>query len=129
MYTPRQGRRKSIFIELFSDESGHSYVGLTSRKYLQLQPGELVENFLAEVDFDEETSLAHRWWPLGRHVPVVLDPAIAFGAPVIDGTGVKTEVAAGLAERTTIKDAAGAYQVSLKEATAAIDFERQLRAA
>jgi uncharacterized protein (DUF433 family) len=95
----------------------------------QIIAGELFEQFLSEIEFDATTSLAFRWWPLGRAVPFVLDPRVAFGAPVVAGTAVRTSVLARLARHTTLQDAAVAYELQLGQAHAACDFESRLAAA
>src|SRR5438093_136641 len=60
-----------------------------SKHYQQLISAHVFEPYLKEVDFSPLSSLAERWWPLGRDVPVVLDPRIAFGAPVVAGTATR----------------------------------------
>ncbi|HEY7060315.1 MAG TPA: DUF433 domain-containing protein [Chloroflexota bacterium] len=40
--------------------------------------------------FDYERRLAVRWHPRGRDNPVLVDPSIAFGAPIIGQAGVAT---------------------------------------
>lgn len=40
--------------------------------------------------FDYESGLARRWYPRGREAGIVVDPRLAFGAPVVAGTGVPT---------------------------------------
>jgi uncharacterized protein (DUF433 family) len=51
---------------------------------------EVLEPFLATLDYQDH--MARRWWPLGRDVPVLLDPEYGFGFPVVQGTGVRTEI-------------------------------------
>lgn len=46
--------------------------------------------FLATLDYEDD--MARRWWPLGRHEPIVVDPAIGFGQPVVTTAGVRTEI-------------------------------------
>lgn len=130
VYTPSQGRRKSVFIQTFEGEGGEdgAFIELTRRGYLQIQPTPLVEGFLEEIEFDEDTSLAHRWWPMGRTVPVTLDPGVAFGAPVVEGTGVRTEIVAGMVMHSSVPAAADAYQIEESRARAASHFEALLRA-
>jgi len=128
VYTPRQGRPTSILIRAL-DDANSDFVELTPKKHLQLQAGDLVETFLEEVEFDQCTSLAHRWWPLGPAFPVMLDPSISFGAPVVAGTGVRTVVVAAMAGVTSTVEAAAAYTIDRKSAEAAVEFEARLRAA
>lgn len=40
--------------------------------------------------FDYERRLAVRWHPRGRANPILVDPRIAFGAPIVAETGVAT---------------------------------------
>jgi uncharacterized protein (DUF433 family) len=42
--------------------------------------------------FDYEHELAVRWHPRGRENPIVVDPRIAFGAPIIEQAGIATWV-------------------------------------
>lgn len=53
---------------------------------------EVLIPFLQDLDYSEERGLARRWWPLGRHNIVVLDPEYGFGYPVIQNSGVRTEI-------------------------------------
>ena len=43
-------------------------------------PGIVLET-IHQVDFEEE--LASRWFPVGRHVPIVIDPRFSGGLPTI----------------------------------------------
>ncbi|MBI4504259.1 MAG: DUF433 domain-containing protein [Chloroflexi bacterium] len=52
-------------------------------------PG-IVTDTLQSVDY--EGDLAARWYPLGRDVPVVIDPYLSAGEPVIPGRRVRVEV-------------------------------------
>jgi len=45
---------------------------------------------IAEFEFDQESSLALRWFPRGRRVPVLVDPRINFGRPILARSGVAT---------------------------------------
>lgn len=100
-----------------------------SAQHSQLIAAPIVQQYLTELDFDPKSSLAERWWPLGRNVPVVLDPKIAFGAPVIAGTATRTEIVAGLARAVHAEAAAEAYRIKPTAAHAALEFESQLAAA
>jgi uncharacterized protein (DUF433 family) len=42
--------------------------------------------------FDYEDGIALRWHPRGRESVILIDPRIAFGAPIIGETGVPTWV-------------------------------------
>jgi len=43
-------------------------------------------------EFDYEDGLALRWHPRGRDSVILIDPRVAFGAPIIGGTGVPTRI-------------------------------------
>lgn len=53
---------------------------------------EVLQPFLEDVEY--ENDLVRRWWPLGREHMVVVDPDYGFGLPVVEGTGVRTEIIA-----------------------------------
>ncbi len=62
---------------------------------------EVLDPFLDTVEYEGE--LVRRWWPLGKDVAVLVDPDYGFGLPVIEGTGVRTEI---IAERYRAGDSA-----------------------
>jgi len=117
---------KSIFSAMEGDES--FMVRWAPGTIDQLISGHIFRPFLQEIDFNERTSLAERWWPRGRREPVLLDPEISFGAPILEGTAVRTSVVAALAGRTSVREAAIAYGVELRKVEAALEFEQELAA-
>lgn len=51
---------------------------------------DLVQQIITDqLDFEHE--LASRWYPVGKSVPIVVDPRISAGLPVIKGRGVTVE--------------------------------------
>jgi uncharacterized protein (DUF433 family) len=50
---------------------------------------DLVQETLAQIEY--EYDLAARWWPVGTEVPIVVDPQISGGLPVIKGRGITVE--------------------------------------
>ena len=97
-----------------------------SSRHEQLIAAPIVEQYLTELDFDPQTSLARRWWPLGRQTPVVLDPSIAFGAPVVAGTATRTDIIAESAAGADAATVSSAYQISASAVLAAVRFESQI---
>ena len=82
--------------------------------------------YLRRMDFDAD-GLAERWYPLGRERPVVLDPAISFGAPVITGTGVRTDTLLGLNEAgADVESLSWWYSIQPDHVDAALEFEEAL---
>jgi len=118
-----------IFSPLSQDSAGADLIELSRDRQFQVIFGRVLQPFLNEIDFDPQTSLAFAWWPKGRGVPVVLNPRIAFGAPTIHGTRIRTSALMRHAGATPVPDLARAYQITVPQLTAAIDFEHELAAA
>jgi len=119
--------REQIYVALSDAGVDPDLLQVTGRPASsQLIAGGIFDRYLEEVDFEETTALAERWFPLGRQMPIVLDPHIAFGAPVIVGTGIRTEVLAGYAAGNQPAVVARAFELELSRVQAAIDFETQL---
>jgi len=119
---------KNIFAELTKGIEIPDVLELTRDHLLQIQSGHLLRPCLEEISFSEETTLADRWWPLSKSLPVVLDPKIAFGAPIVDGTAVRTEIVSGMSKATSKKNAAEVYVLSKQQVDAAVEFEELLAA-
>ena len=120
---------RTILLELMSkDAKDHRLVDLLHDQYEweRLVHAHLVDE---RVEFAEEKDPL-RWWPLGVERRVVVDPARAFGAPVINEQGVQTYL---LAKAMGIEDDADFvahwYDVPLEAVTDAVAFENGLRAA
>lgn len=100
---------------------------ISSRKSpFQLIAGPIFARSLQEVEFDEGTGLARRWWPRGQSVPVVLDPRIAFGAPTVAGTRVSTQILALYAKSNPVDEIARALRLEPRQVEAAVRFETHL---
>ena len=85
-------------------------------------------SLFANVDWDGD--FATRWRPMGKASTVVLDPAVRFGAPRIDGTGVPTSAVAAAVRAEGGSDAAVAavanwYGVPLEGVQDAMRFETE----
>jgi uncharacterized protein (DUF433 family) len=104
-------------------------IELARHRHAQVILGDLLTPFLREMEFDPVTGAAQRWWPLGKEIPVVLDPRIAFGAPVVAGTALRTVEAARMARRVPVSEVADAYELPTDRIKAAVTFEAQLAAA
>jgi uncharacterized protein (DUF433 family) len=88
---------------------------------------EILDPFLKDLDY--ENDLARRWWPLGKHEPVVVDPEYGFGSPVIVGSGLRTEL---VAERHEVGDSneviAYDFNLTPKQIETALRLEDKLAA-
>jgi uncharacterized protein (DUF433 family) len=120
---------RHIFSAVTEDVDAPNVVKWTAGDIDQVVAGPVFDQFLSEIEFDSATALASRWWPLGRNVPIILDPAISFGAPVIAGTAIRTASFIRLVRGSTTRDAAIAYEVDVVQAEAAVEFEEALAAA
>jgi uncharacterized protein (DUF433 family) len=72
-----------------------------------------------------------RWYPDGRKSPVVIDPEVQFGHPVIMQSGVPTAAlyASWLAEGKKKATVAKLYEVDPRHVDAAVRYEVKLRKA
>ena len=85
-------------------------------------------SLFANVDWDGD--FAARWWPMGKARSIVLDPAVRFGAPRIDGTGVPTSSVAAAVRAEGGSDAAMTavadwYGIPLEGVQSAVRFETE----
>ncbi|MEX0690858.1 MAG: DUF433 domain-containing protein [Gemmatimonadales bacterium] len=119
--------RQQIFVDLADAEAQPGLLQVTGRKASpQLLAGGLLEGHVDEMDFDAQTSLAARWFPLGRGVAIVLDPRIAFGAPVLLGTRIRTDVLSAYASGNREQSVARAFDLPVDQVRAAVAFEAHL---
>jgi uncharacterized protein (DUF433 family) len=49
----------------------------------------LVEEAMEQLEFELE--LASKWYPVGKNIPIVVDPYVSSGVPVIEGRGITVE--------------------------------------
>jgi uncharacterized protein (DUF433 family) len=91
---------------------------------------EILNQYLSEITFDRNTELAREWWPLGRQGGILIDPRVAFGAPVIAGTRIPVETVLDVMRSGETRESACYwFSLSLEQVDAAIEFERGKRAA
>ena len=50
---------------------------------------DLVQETIGQLEYEYE--LASRWYPVGKNIPIVVDPRISAGLPVIKGRGITVE--------------------------------------
>ena len=75
--------------------SGERYL-LNVSHDIQTEFRDMVLPFCTKLEFDEETDLAKRFWPLGKRRMIVVDPRRSFGRPVIQGTNILSETIFGM---------------------------------
>lgn len=87
-----------------------------------------VRPYLHQLDFDVN-DLAERWYPRGRDVPVLLDPTLAMGEPVVAGTAVPTSTLMEFYRGDeSIDDLAWWYGLQPGQVAAAVRFEGEIAA-
>ena len=94
----------------------------------QLAMWPALQGYLKQLDFNVD-ELAERWHPQGRGRPVVVDPKVAFGAPVILGTATETAVIYEMySSERSLEEIALWYDLELAQVREAIEFEERLAA-
>lgn len=88
---------------------------------MQLVFPQVIARYLKKLDYDPSTHIATRW-----HIAkgIVVDPEIGFGAPTIEGTGIKAAVL-DQAWRSNGRDVALVarwFEVTPEQVQAAVDF-------
>jgi len=120
---------RTILLELVSrDETDHRLVDLLHDQY---EWERVVKAYLVEerVEFSAAEEPI-RWWPLGDDRHVVVDPARAFGAPIVPHEGVQTYLLAkAVGVEGDVDFVAHWYVVKPEAVRDAVAFENGLRAA
>jgi uncharacterized protein (DUF433 family) len=116
---------KTIFLEITHDVSEGELLDLKRRQNVFHR---IVAPSFRELEFDAD--VVARWFPLGAsRKSIVIDPARAFGRPIVVVGSVPTEI---LAEAAAVEGsperAAKLYEVPLPAVHDALTFERQLAA-
>jgi uncharacterized protein (DUF433 family) len=118
---------RGIFAQVAKDAGDEAIVNLVSSQTVFPR---VIRPLFKQIEYDVVTELASVWWPRGREVPVVLDPARAFGTPIVAQRGVPTHVLAGPVEAGDSPElVAKWFEVPVAEVRAAVEFERSLLAA
>lgn len=87
----------------------------------------VLEPLLHQIDY--ENDIAASWWSMGRDAGVVIDPRIAFGAPVVASCGIPTETLADPVDAgRSCADVADWFGVTPFDVECAVAFERRLAA-
>lgn len=96
----------------------------------QLLFRDMMKSAALHLDFDASSHLTNRYWPLGRHRHVVLDPTQCFGAPTLNSRSVRTRNLYDFwkAESESIEATADWFALPPAQVQDAIDFECQLAA-
>lgn len=88
---------------------------------------EVVEESLTEVSYAAEPGLADRWYAAGPGGGVVVDPEIAFGAPVVVGANVPTDALWSQSRsEPDVHRLATWFRLDVRQVQDAIRFEERL---
>lgn len=116
---------RGIFVEIVQETKEKSLLDIVKSQYTfekVVAPG------LAGLEF-AGSGESVRWWPLHRNRRVVIDPARAFGKPILDKEGVPTAILAqAYRVEQSIERVAHWYEVDPRSVRAAIQFEEKLAA-
>ncbi|MEL6443064.1 MAG: DUF433 domain-containing protein [Bacteroidota bacterium] len=112
--------------DLFWDRLGQ-LINLSQSGQLAIR--HVLESYLERIEWDEQTNLPTRFFPLPdagvATKSVVVDPRVAFGHPTLSGTGISTEVVKRRIDiGETVEELAEDYQVSIKQVKDALLYER-----
>ena len=113
----------SVLVEYIEHEGGQALRRLVAAdRGGQLAWPELIQARFEQLDYEGHRAV--RWYPRGRSVPIVVDPRIAFGAPLVERAGVATWV---LRERyeagESLSDLEAEFGVTREQLAAALAFE------
>ena len=105
--------------EIFVRKEGR-LVGILGRKW-EIAWQSVLQPFLHQLDYRGE--LAARWHPMGKGIPVVIDPEYGFGLPVVEGTGFRTEIIAERFEHQLEEEIARELGIPVLQVQRALQFE------
>lgn len=89
---------------------------------------EITTPFIKQLEYSAAGDLL-RWFPMGMDRPVVLDPRLSFGAPIVAGYGVPTATLYAALQAGESEDSiAEWYELPQDVVHAALDYERSLAA-
>jgi uncharacterized protein (DUF433 family) len=96
----------------------------------QLAIPEIAKKLSKKLDFETATgyNFARRWYPYGKNVPIVIDPQIAFGKPIVAGYSVATSNIYDLylGENKNYKTVSRWFDIPVPEIKTAVQFEHSL---
>ncbi len=82
--------------------------------------------FFKDLEFSQDRRL-ERWWPLGDHRAVVVDPRRAFGKPIVVDRGVPTAIlSSAVTASKSVDEVVFWYDVPKTSVEDAIEFEHSL---
>ena len=112
---------RELFTRELEADGPTRYVNLS--RYGQVA-WEHIRDVLRDLEYDDETGLALRWFPVGKDLPIVIDPQVSFGRPYVLHKGVSTDaVLSRFRARESLEGIADDLDLTQDEAEAALRFE------
>jgi uncharacterized protein (DUF433 family) len=106
-----------------SRQIGEENILNISSHQIQSEFRDIVIPFCKKIDFDSETDLAQKYWPLGKGKSILVDPCHGFGRPVIKGTNITCEALYGMYQGgEKIEEIAHQYDVPKEAVLDAVEF-------
>jgi len=92
---------------------------------------QFIKELAQQIEFDEPSGFASKWFPLGKTGLIVIDPKISFGRPTIIRKNISTDniYDCYLGENENIIKVCRWLDLTRDQVTAAIKFETTLNAA
>lgn len=115
---------REIFLHIIQEDGdGEKREQLLNLFRRQYEFNGVLDPILKTVDFGEDGNPLV-WWPGGRRLNIVIDPARSFGQPIDAASSVPTAILATAAElEGGIRAAAKAYDVTETSVRHAVEFE------
>ena len=115
---------RTVFLEIGSS----SIMALSAGGQMALE--RFIRELGHQIEFDERTKLAIRWYPLHPDRRVVVDPSVSFGRPVIAGRRVTTSNIYDffVSEKKQVKVLCDWMGLEKEEVEAAVKLEEKLAA-
>lgn len=117
---------RTVLAEITQEAGDKTLLDIVSDQYVFEK---VIDPYLySGLEFNEAKEPT-RWWPLGRHRSIVIDPQRSFGAPILARTGLPTKIVSKAVNAEQPADfVAKWYDLRLEEVQDALEFETKLAA-
>ncbi len=113
--------------EIFWDYNENTLIKLDQS--LQFSFKKIIEPFCKKLEFNDKTTLAQRYWPLGKERAIVVDPHHCFGQPSVAGTNINVDSISQLLQAgETIESISTMYNIRETEIKDVISFQHKIAA-
>jgi uncharacterized protein (DUF433 family) len=121
--TPHPFATRGIFTDGGSVFFGDDKPTITADKRLQHVMSEILDPFCKKIEFGSGSTLAEKFYPMGKNSSVVVNPKNKFGRATIDGTNVLPEVVFdAYVGGDSIKIIENSYLLTTKQVEDAIEY-------